>query len=243
MIDTSKRSITKAITWKSLGFFIISLLSYAATKSVEKTFFVALTYHFIMLCLFIIHEKLWNFIKWGKTSGLFIQMTGLSGAGKTTLASLVSKSLSKKGILVEVIDGDEYRKELCEDLGFSKKDRQENIKRLSFVGKVLGRNNVVCIMSAINPYNSTRDKIKKSVPDSRLVYIKCSLDEVIKRDVKGLYKRALLPKNHEDHIPNFTGISDPFEEPTQSDLVLQTDELSLKQAAAKLEKYILKQIK
>jgi len=242
MIDTSKRSLLKAVSWKIIGFFIIFLLSYVVTKSLEKTFFVALTYHFMMLCLFYVHEKIWNRIKWGKTSGLFIQMTGLSGAGKTTLATMVSKRLSEKGILVEVIDGDEYRNEVCSDLGFSKEDRKENIKRLSFIGKVLGRNNVVCIMSAINPYDSTRKKVKESIPDSRLVYIKCDLEETIRRDTKGLYQRALLPSGHRDHIPNFTGITDSFDEPKNVDLVIETGIMSIDSCVKKLEKYIIKQI-
>ena len=153
MIDSTKRSVSKATTWKVLGFIILSLVTYAATGSIKQTSLVAVLYHFIMLLIYIFHEKLWNKVQWGKTSGLFIQMTGMSGAGKTTLATAVGVSLKQKGIKLEIIDGDEYRENLCKDLGFRREDREENIKRLSFVGKVLGRNNVVCIMSAINPYS------------------------------------------------------------------------------------------
>jgi adenylylsulfate kinase len=242
MIDTNTRSIIKATTWKMIGFIIIFIVSFLVTSSYQKTLFVTIAYHTIMFLLYFAHEKIWNKIKWGKTTGIFIQMTGLSGAGKTTLANIVSERLIKKGISVEVIDGDEYRSGICSDLGFSAEDREENIKRLSFVGKVLGRNNVVCIMSAINPYDSTRKKVKNTNPNSKLVYVRCDLQEVILRDVKGLYKKALLPPGHADHIANFTGITDKFDEPLDSDLIIDTKEYTIEESAIKLEKFILQQI-
>ena len=239
MIDSKKRSFTKAVSWKVLGFFILSLVAFIITGSIKQTSFVAIVYHLLMLCLFMLHERVWNKIKWGKTKGLYIQLTGMSGAGKTTLAMAVKKRLQNRGIKVEVIDGDEYRENLCRDLGFSKGDREENIRRLSFVGKVLGRNNVVCIMSAINPYNSTRNHIKKTIPDSKLVYIKCGLDELKRRDTKGLYKRALLPDGDPDKVYNFTGISDPFDEPEIEDLVIETDKEDIKHSLKTLENFII----
>jgi len=162
-------------------------------------------------------------------SGLFIQMTGLSGAGKTTLANTVASKLRKDGFRVEVIDGDEYRKGLCSDLGFSKQDRNTNIRRLGFVGKVLARNGVVAIMSAINPYEETRRDI-----EGKIVYIKCCLDTVIKRDTKGLYAKALSGE-----IENFTGISDPFEEPKLASLIIETDKEKEEVSIDKLYKFIL----
>lgn len=169
--------------------------------------------------------------------GLFIQMTGLSGAGKTTLARNVHKQLIKSGFNAEVIDGDEYRINLCKDLGFSKEDRNENIRRLSFVGKVLCRNSIIVIMSAINPYES----IRKEISDDRtkLVYVKCSLSVLKNRDPKGLYKRALLPEGHPDYIPNFTGISDQFEEPIYPDLIIETDKYSIDECSNELKNFIL----
>jgi len=164
------------------------------------------------------------------TNGLFIQMTGLSGAGKTTLAKAVEKRLRDDGFAVEIIDGDEYRAGLCSDLGFSKEDRNTNVRRLGFVGKVLARNGVVAIMSAINPYEEVRQEIGGS-----LVYIKSSIEAVIERDVKGLYAKALSGE-----IPNFTGISDPFEEPGSPGLVIETDKEDLKESLERLYNYIIK---
>ena len=146
MIDTRKRSFTKAVIWKVLGLIALTLVAFIITGSIKQTGFVAIIYHFLMLCLFMLHERVWNAIRWGKTKGMFIQMTGMSGAGKTTLARVVGDRLREQGYLVEVIDGDEYRSGLCNDLGFSKEDRNTNIRRLGFVSKVLARNNIISII-------------------------------------------------------------------------------------------------
>ena len=126
--------------------------------------------------------------------------------------------------MVELIDGDEYRANLCNDLGFSKEDRNTNIRRLGFVSKVLSRNNVITIIAAINPYEEIRKELIAKDKNLKTVYIKCDVEQLIERDVKGLYKKALLPDGHPDKVYNFTGISDPFEEPTNPDLVINTAE-------------------
>ena len=242
MIDSPKRNFIKALTWKIIGFTILSIITFAMTNSLKAVGVIGVAYHLLMILLYFFHEKFWERISWGKSKGLLIQMTGMSGAGKTTLANKIGKKLARRGLQVEIIDGDEYREELCEDLGFSEQDRKENIKRLAFVGKVLSRNNVVTIMSAINPYDSSRQKIKNTNKNSKLIYIKCDIEELKKRDTKGLYRRALLPDNHPEKIYNFTGISDPFEEPEKYDLVVETDKETLQQSANKIERFILQNI-
>ena len=236
MIDSTKRTFSKAISWKTSGFLILSVLAYIITGSLKDTSIIAAVYHIIMLIFYYFHEKIWNRILWGKTSGLFIQMTGLSGSGKTTIAKEVEIRLKNRGLKVEIIDGDEYREGICSDLTFSKEDRNTNIRRLGFVGKVLARNNVVVIMSTINPYDNIRKELKE-IHGARTIFIDCSIEECIERDVKGLYKKALLGE-----IKNFTGISDPFETPKNADLVIKTDKLNIKKSVELLEKFILKQI-
>jgi len=172
-------------------------------------------------------------------SGIFVQMTGMSGAGKSTMTFKAADILREKGFNVEVIDGDEYREGLCKDLGFSKQDRNTNIRRLSFVGKVLSRNDVVCIMSAINPYDDVRKEVKHNNSLAKTVYVKCDIDTLVQRDPKGLYARALLPKDDPNHIPNFTGISDPFEEPDDADLIIETNEMSIDESVENLIRFIL----
>lgn len=173
---------------------------------------------------------------------LFIQMTGLSGAGKSTVANAAKLKLEELGYAVEIIDGDEYRKSLCSDLGFSKKDRNENIRRLGFVGKVLARNGVITFMAAINPYDEVRKELMKGDPRVKVVYVKCDIPTLCKRDPKGLYKRALLPDGDPQKINNFTGISDPYEMPENPDFVLETMNESVDVSADKLVKYILSEI-
>ena len=173
-------------------------------------------------------------------SGIFVQMTGMSGAGKSTMTFKAADVLRDMGYNVEVIDGDEYREGLCRDLGFSKQDRNTNIRRLSFVGKVLSRNDVICIMSAINPYDDVRKEVKHNNNLAKTVYVKCDIDTLINRDPKGLYARALLPKDDPNHIPNFTGISDPFEEPDDADLIIDTSDMSVDDSVDDLIRFILR---
>lgn len=236
MIDTKRRSFWKAISWRLFAVFLLSVVAFVATGDISSTTLITLCYHTIQVFMFFIHERLWNFIKWGKTKGMFIQMTGLSGAGKTTLARIIETRLQNKGLKVEIIDGDEYREGLCRDLGFSKEDRNTNIRRLGFVGKVLSRNNVVTIMSAINPYEDLRKELAETC-GAKTVFIKCAVEKCIERDVKGLYAKALSGE-----IQNFTGISDPFEEPTNADLVIETGECSIETSAGTLERFILENI-
>lgn len=242
MINTRKRNIAKAASWKTIGFITLSVLTYLITGSLKQMTYIAILYHLCMLMAYMFHERLWDKILWGKTKGLAIQMTGMSGSGKSTLTKLVSKRLKKKGLLVEIIDGDEYRANLCSDLGFSKEDRNANIRRLGFVSKVLSRNNVITIIAAINPYDEIRKELIEKDKNLKTVYIKCKLETLIDRDVKGLYKRALLPDGHPDKVYNFTGISDPFEEPVDADLVINTAEQTLDKSVKLLEQFILREI-
>lgn len=171
---------------------------------------------------------------------MIVQFCGLSGAGKTTLAQLAKKQLKELNIPVEIIDGDEYRTFICKDLGFSRKDRIENIRRLAFIAYTFSKHDIVAIICAINPYEEAREETRKNYPDVKTVFINCSLDELIKRDTKGLYKKALLPDGHAEKLKNLTGVNDPFEIPKNADLVIDTDKISVNESVNKLVDFIKK---
>ena len=170
---------------------------------------------------------------------LLIQMTGLSGAGKSSIANIAKENLTHLGYKVELIDGDDYRKHLCNDLGFSKLDRLENIRRLGFIGLTLARHGVISILAAINPYEEARQALKNKSPLTKTIFIDCPLSVAINRDTKGLYRKALLPSGHPEHIMHFTGINDPFEVPHQPDLRIDTEHETVEQSAKKLTDFIL----
>ncbi|MRX41462.1 adenylyl-sulfate kinase [Flavobacterium sp. LC2016-23] len=172
---------------------------------------------------------------------LLIQFTGLSGSGKTTLAKNVEHLLLEKGHKVEIVDGDIYRKTLCKDLGFSKEDRYENVRRLFSVGQDFIQSKVIVLMSVINPYEDLRNEISRH-HFVRTVYLDCSIDNLIKRDPKGLYKKALLPDTDSNKINNFTGISDVYEVPLKADLTLKTDSETEFVSTHKLYSFILDNI-
>lgn len=149
--------------------------------------------------------------------GFVVWFTGLSGAGKSTLARRLEPVLRAEGLKVEVLDGDIVRTNLSKGLGFSKEDRDTNIRRIGFVASLLARNGVAVIVAAISPYRGVRDEIREKVGDFVEVYVRCPLDELRRRDTKGLYKKALSGE-----IANFTGVSDPYEEPQAAELVIDS---------------------
>ncbi|MCP2027617.1 adenylylsulfate kinase [Flavobacterium sp. HSC-32F16] len=169
---------------------------------------------------------------------LLIQFTGLSGSGKTTLAENVRHLLIKNNYKAEIVDGDVYRKTICKDLGFSKEDRCENVRRLFNVGRNFIADNTIVLMSVINPYENIRNELRNH-EFVRTVFLDCSVDNLIERDPKGLYKKALLPDDNLNKIQNFTGISDVFEIPEKADLTLKTDAETVSVSTYKLYNFII----
>jgi adenylylsulfate kinase len=170
---------------------------------------------------------------------MIIQLCGLSGSGKSSISNAVKQLLCAQKVPVEIIDGDEYRKALCADLGFSKEDRQTNIRRLAFVASRLSKHGIICIISAINPYEDIRKEVRLAYANVKTVFINCELPVLIERDTKGLYKRAYLPDGHPDKVHNLSGINDPFERPEHADLVINTHAETLEQSASTLSGFIL----
>jgi len=152
-------------------------------------------------------------------SGFIVWLTGLSSSGKTTLGRMLEANLRQRGLRVEVLDGEAIRKTLSPQLGFSKEDRDTHIRRIGFVSKLLSRNGIVSIVTAISPYRGTRDEIRQETENFVEVYLRCPVETAMSRDSKGLYERAL-----NGTLSCFTGISDPYEEPLCPEVLLDTDQ-------------------
>src|SRR5918998_6713697 len=169
--------------------------------------------------------------------GFTLWFTGLSGAGKTTIAEIVEHELRTKFRRIEVLDGDIVRTNLSKGLGFSREDRDTNVLRIGFVADLLTRNNVGVIVSAISPFKEVRDQVRRNVGDGFIeVFVDAPLDVCAGRDVKGLYKKAFSGE-----IPQFTGVSDPYEPPVSPELHIMTDEEEPAESAARVVHYLEEQ--
>ena len=164
-----------------------------------------------------------------KHLGFTIWFTGLPCCGKTTIANKVAAILKKRNYLVEQLDGDLIRQNFSSDLTFSKKDRDENIKRATFLAKMLSRNNVVVLASFVSPYRKQRRRARKEIKNFVEVYVRCPVKICMKRDVKGMYQQAL-----EGKITHFTGVDDPYEAPEHPELIVDTDIESVEESVGKV---------
>jgi len=164
-----------------------------------------------------------------KKEGVVLWFTGLSGAGKSTLAEAIAPRLRSHGKKVEILDGDVVRTHLSKGLGFSREDRDTNIARIAFVAHLLQRNGVVVLVAAISPFRETRDAARRTIGDFVEIHVAPPLEECIKRDVKGLYKKAIAGE-----IAQFTGISDPYEAPLAPELEIDTSRGTIEEGAARI---------
>jgi adenylyl-sulfate kinase len=152
-------------------------------------------------------------------------LTGVSGAGKSTLARRIAEHLDEQGLPYEIVDGDEIRKDLCQDLGFGREHRVENIRRIAYVARLLNRHGVIALVAAISPYREAREQARREATNFLEIHVDCCLNTAIARDVKGLYRRAL-----NGEIPHFTGVSDPYEAPLHPDVHIKTDTQPLEES-------------
>lgn len=173
---------------------------------------------------------------------MILLLCGLSGAGKSTLASHVKNKLLQAEIPVEIVDADEYRQHLFKDLSYTREDRFENIRRLGYLANKFSVHHIVTLICAINPYDEIRQELVRTYADVKIVHIDCDIQVLIKRDTKGLYKKALLPEGHPDKITNLTGINDPFEIPRSPDLYVNTCRLNIRQSAHEIHSFIMERI-
>ena len=165
--------------------------------------------------------------------GFTLWFTGLSGAGKSTLSGHIANELRRRGAKVEILDGDEVRTNLSQGLGFSKEDRDTNIRHIGYVCKLLSRNGVVAISAAISPYREVRDYNRQQIGNFIEIYVKCSIEELARRDVKGLYKKALAGE-----IQNFTGVSDPYEPPLAPEVTIDSERQSEQESVQVIINYL-----
>jgi adenylyl-sulfate kinase len=165
--------------------------------------------------------------------GVTLWFTGLPCSGKSTIAQLLIERLQRARLKVELLDGDLVRQKLTKGLGFSKEDRDENIRRIGYVCHLLSRNGVIAIGAAISPYRAIRDELRAMIPCFVEIYLNCPLEVCVERDVKGMYKRALAGE-----LKNFTGVSDPYEVPLHPEVVLNTHEETPEQSAEKVLEYL-----
>ena len=166
--------------------------------------------------------------------GFCLWFTGLSGSGKSTITTHLVKELRKRGSKLEVLDGDVVRENLSKGLGFSKEDRDTNIRRIAFVADLLSRNGVVAITAAISPYREIRDEARDQMGNRFVeVFVKASVEECARRDVKGLYEKAFSGE-----IKEFTGVSDPYEAPENPEIVCHTEQETPEESAQKLIDYL-----
>lgn len=161
--------------------------------------------------------------------GFTLWFTGLSGAGKTTVSRRVAEELRARGMKVEILDGDVVRENLSKGLGFSKEDRDTNIRRIGWVCEVLSRNGVVAMAAAISPYREIRDELRSKIENFVEVYAECPIDVLAERDVKGLYKKALAGE-----LKNFTGVSDPYEAPLNPEFIYHSDKETVEESVNRL---------
>ena len=159
--------------------------------------------------------------------GVTIWLTGLSGAGKSTISSALAGELELRGKRVEILDGDVIRENLSKGLGFSKEDRDENIRRIGFVAQLLTRHGAFVLVAAISPYRDVRDEVRARIGDFVEVHVDCSIEELSRRDVKGLYAKALSGE-----IKNFTGVSDPYEAPLHPEVVVSSETQTVGESVA-----------
>ena len=169
-----------------------------------------------------------------KHEGFTLWLTGMSGAGKSTISDRLMERFRALGAKVELLDGDVVRTNLSQGLGFSREDRDTNVRRIGFVCELLSRNGVIAVVAAISPYRATREEVKLRVGRFVEVYVECPIDVLAERDVKGWYKKAAACE-----VANFTGVSDPYEPPVSPDIHLRTDLESVDESLDKVWSFLL----
>ena len=225
-LESKRRSILKAVSWRFWATITTAILVYIFTGKIEIAAAIGGLEVILKLLLYFVHERAWNNVNYGKKEPkpVVLWLTGLSGAGKSTIARGVYEELKKKGLKVEHLDGDVVR-DIFPKTGFTKEERDRHIRRIGFLASMLEKNGVFVIASFIAPYRESREFVKNLCNNYKEVFISTPLEECEKRDPKGLYAKVRAGV-----IKNFTGIDDPYEEPDNPYLKLDTSKMSIRES-------------
>jgi adenylylsulfate kinase len=232
--ETHIRSVVKAVSWRVLGTVATVLLVLVFTRRLALSLAVGGIEFFSKIGLFWLHERVWDRLRFGKQEipATVVWFTGLSGAGKSTVAEWVSNELRNRGLRVESLDGDAVRK-IFPQTGFTRPEREEHIRRVGFLASKLEQNGVFVIASFVSPYAESRQFVRGLCRDFVEVYVSTPLEVCERRDVKGLYARA-----RRGEIQHFTGIDDPFEPPVHPEITLDTSTLPVEEAGGLVLAYL-----
>ncbi|MEA3500228.1 MAG: adenylyl-sulfate kinase [Candidatus Marinimicrobia bacterium] len=232
--ETHARSIVKTISWRIWATLTTITLVLIFVGEIKIALYVGITEVVAKMILYFFHEKTWNKIRFGKKEiqPLVLWFTGLSGSGKSTLSEAVYKELIKKDIKTERLDGDTVR-DIFPQTGFSKIERNGHIKRVGYLASRMEKNGIFVVASFVSPYKESREFVRNICKNVIEIYVSTPLETCEKRDTKGLYKKA---RNGE--IENFTGVNDPYEEPQNPEITIDTSKMSIEKATKKVMKYI-----
>ncbi|AHG93582.1 Adenylyl-sulfate kinase (plasmid) [Gemmatirosa kalamazoonensis] len=236
--ETHWRSIIKAVSWRIMGTVATALLVFIFTRKLALSLWVGALEFTSKIGLYWLHERVWDRLRFGKKEvrPAVIWFTGLSGAGKSTIADKVYRALQERGLRVERLDGDSVR-DIFPATGFTRPERDQHVRRIGFLASKLEQNGVTVVASFVSPYEESRQFVRGLCGRFVEVHVATPLAECEKRDVKGLYAKA-----RRGEITNFTGIDDPYEEPTRPELRLDTAALSLDESTLRVLQYLDKQV-
>ncbi len=236
--ETHARSVIKLISWRFWASLTTIALVLLFVGEIKAALLVGITEVVAKIILYFFHERTWDKIRFGKKEiqPLILWFTGLSGSGKSTLSETVYKELMKKDIKTERLDGDTVRN-IFSKTGFTKIERNEHIKRVGYLASRMEKNGIFVVASFVSPYRESREFVRGLCNNFIEIYISTPLEICEKRDTKGLYKKA---RNGE--IENFTGVNDPYEEPQNPEITIDTSKLSIEKATEKVMKYINKKM-
>ncbi len=232
--ESSIRSVLKTVSWRLFATLTTAAVVYAFTAKLNIALAVGGVEMILKLVLYYLHERGWNYVHFGRKEiePKVLWLTGLSGSGKSTIGERLYNDLKAKGFKVEYLDGDRVR-DIFPNTGFSKEERDRHVKRIGFLASMLEKNGVIVIASFISPYEESRQFVRKLCNNFVEIHLSTPLEECIKRDVKGLYARAISGE-----LQNFTGISDPYEVPLNPEIRIDTTNISVNEAVKRISRFV-----